>query len=328
MIVSVNAVEAVWLTASGLGFLLTAYALFDAFGQREIVRRLNGRAAELAAATNVRREFIRLAVQALLLFVVLPGLFSDRETPLTPIVAALIAVPVLLLVNTIVDLRDRRRLVGVVLQAVTTEQQQASKRIEAGLARLETGIADNHGRESRRSVAGERQDIDVCAGPGIDAHQASRSVPRGVIGDPEPPPRTIDDDVLALPCRNCVQDRVRCRVDQDLSRPAPRSHEVLHPIKPDQRPRVAAALVDDVFRDLDGVARLPGYRVDPVDGSRASVVVPQASERRRVHDGSIGVTSPSSSRDSMRRSISPDSGSTSVIPNGRETHRPSASRPI
>ncbi len=87
-----------------------------------------------------------------------------------------------------------------------------------------------------------------------------------------------------------MQDRVRCRVDQDLSRPAPRSHEVLHPIKPDQRPRVAAALVDDVFRDLDGVARLPGYRVDPVDGSRASVVVPQASEGRRVHDGSIGVT--------------------------------------
>jgi len=146
MTISVNAVEAVWLVASALGFIVTAYALADALSQRAIVQKLNDRAAELAAANNVRREALRLLVQALLLIAVLPRLFDDRETPLTITVAALIAVPIVLLVDSLLALRDRRRLVGVVLEEIQTEQQQASQRIEDSMARIEHDLADNTAR--------------------------------------------------------------------------------------------------------------------------------------------------------------------------------------
>ncbi len=143
MMISVNAVEAVWLIASGLGLLFAVYALADALSQRAIVQQINDRAAELAAANNVRREALRLLVQALLLIAVLPRLFDDRETTLTLTLVALIAVPIVLLVDSMLALRDRRRLVGVALKEIQTEQQQASQRIENGMARIEHDLADN-----------------------------------------------------------------------------------------------------------------------------------------------------------------------------------------
>ncbi len=158
--ISINAVEAVWLTASALGFIFTVHALVDAWQQHAIVRRLNDRAAEIAAATNVRREVIRLPIQALLLFVVVPRLFSDQETPLTPTLAALLAVPILLLVNTLFDLRDRRRLVDATLGSVQVQIQQASQRLENGMARLEHDLAEN---TARTIESGDKADAAYVA---------------------------------------------------------------------------------------------------------------------------------------------------------------------
>jgi hypothetical protein len=53
---------------------------------------------------------MRLVTHTLLLLVVLPGLFVDRELTLTLPLLALIAAPVPILVNSILDAVDRRRL--------------------------------------------------------------------------------------------------------------------------------------------------------------------------------------------------------------------------
>lgn len=131
---NVNEVEAVWLSVTLAGFVLTLFALWDAWVARGVVKRLNGHAREIAAAANVRREAIRLVVQTLFLIVVIPGLFSDRPLVLSISVAALIAVPVVLLANSVVDTVDRRRLIGVIETAMRLDSERSLGRIEAAIA--------------------------------------------------------------------------------------------------------------------------------------------------------------------------------------------------
>jgi hypothetical protein len=78
------------------------------------VKLLNGKAREIATLGHVRREVMRGLVQVLLLAVAVPSLFSDRDISLTPALAALMAVPVLLLLQSYLDARERRLLTLVV----------------------------------------------------------------------------------------------------------------------------------------------------------------------------------------------------------------------
>jgi hypothetical protein len=109
-----------WVVVNGGSVILTAWAVRDARQKYQAVRILNGRAREIVAAGNIRRETLRLLTQILLLAIVIPGLFVDRpvtlwsEAGINWGLIALVLVPVPILVNSLVDAVDRHRLVSQV----------------------------------------------------------------------------------------------------------------------------------------------------------------------------------------------------------------------
>lgn len=122
MSLNVGATEAFWIVTNLVAVVFTLVALGDARADRKAARKLNG--VRLSVATgDVRRELVRLMTQTLLLSLVLPGLSSNVEVPLTPFSLALIAVSLLLLLNTALDLRERRRLARVTLAALEAERK-------------------------------------------------------------------------------------------------------------------------------------------------------------------------------------------------------------
>jgi hypothetical protein len=112
---------------------LTVSALVDARADSQAVRLLNGKARELAAAGNVRRELLRLIVLILLLSIVVPELFDDAEIALSPFVVALMAITIVLLVSTILDAKDRRAMTAVVAADLLNAGVSALQRIEEKL---------------------------------------------------------------------------------------------------------------------------------------------------------------------------------------------------
>jgi hypothetical protein len=131
--VSIQPIEAVYLVIILAALFLTFSALVDARADSAAVRLLNGKARELAAAGNVRREVLRIVVLLLLLVIALPGLFSDTEVRLTAPVLALIAIPLVLLHSTILDARDRRAMTVVVTADLLHAHSTALDRIEEKL---------------------------------------------------------------------------------------------------------------------------------------------------------------------------------------------------
>lgn len=122
--IHVNAVEAVWIASNLLGVVFTIAALGDAWADEKAIRALNGRARELVGRGNIRREAFRLAVQVILLVVVVPGLFSDREINLSLPVAALMAVPFVILASSVLDWGERRRLARMLDADIATERRR------------------------------------------------------------------------------------------------------------------------------------------------------------------------------------------------------------
>jgi hypothetical protein len=112
---SIDLVEAVWVLVNVTALILTLRAYVDARADREAVRVLNGPARELVATGFVRHAGLLVIAHVLLLSVVVPGLFIDRPVVLSPIVAALMAVPIVLLTSSAFDYRDRRRLARLVV---------------------------------------------------------------------------------------------------------------------------------------------------------------------------------------------------------------------
>lgn len=133
MILSVSPVEGVWLVANLIALVLTLSALVGALSDQAAVHALNGKARELAATGQVRREALRAIVQVLLVFVVIPGLFVDRDVPLTPTVTALMAVPLVLLLSSILDARDRRRMTVLATAEVIDHRNAILDRIEEAI---------------------------------------------------------------------------------------------------------------------------------------------------------------------------------------------------
>lgn len=107
----VDPVEGLWLGVNAVTVIVTAFSLWDALRARAIVHRLNGRAREIVANQNVRREIERLIKALLLASVIVPSLFSDRPIVLTWPIFALIAVPVVMMFGAIADAFTRRRLI-------------------------------------------------------------------------------------------------------------------------------------------------------------------------------------------------------------------------
>jgi hypothetical protein len=133
--ISINGVEALWIGVNSLTLILTVIALFDAWHDLRIAAGADRRRARvLTARGNVRREGLRLVVQSLLLGVAIPGAFVDREINLTPPLMALIAVPVVLLISTLLDTRDRSRLAGMLLTDIAAERTALA---------LETSVQEN-----------------------------------------------------------------------------------------------------------------------------------------------------------------------------------------
>ena len=128
----IDRVEAIWITASSLGLGLTLVALFDAWRDVRVAAGVDRRRATIVTARgNVRREFLRAIVQLILLVFVVPGIFIDRETPVTPGTVAAIAIPVLLLLSTAFDTLDRYRLRTLVLEDIATDR--AATALEASV---------------------------------------------------------------------------------------------------------------------------------------------------------------------------------------------------
>jgi hypothetical protein len=138
---SVSLVEFLWVMLNTITLVFTITALVDARADREAVRLLNGKARELAASGIVRREMVRVIVQVLLLSIAVPGLFSDRETALSPVVAALMAVPLFLLLSSFWDARERKAMTVIVTAEALTVKTDALERIER---KVEAGAEAAH----------------------------------------------------------------------------------------------------------------------------------------------------------------------------------------
>ena len=110
-----SAVEWFWLGVNLVTLALTSLAWEDARRNRDAVRLLNGRAREIAAGGDVRRETFRVVVQLLFLAMLVTSgaVTSDRESSLTPFLLNLLAIPVVLCVASFLDAIERRRLDAV-----------------------------------------------------------------------------------------------------------------------------------------------------------------------------------------------------------------------
>lgn len=98
-----------WTLAAAVGTLVSGWNAWEA--RRDLAALgdiTNGR--RIIAVGWVRREGIRLAIQAVWLFIGILSLPSAGNSALTPIAMLLVATTVAVTVNTVMDARDRIRL--------------------------------------------------------------------------------------------------------------------------------------------------------------------------------------------------------------------------
>lgn len=95
----------VWIAVNLATLALTGYALFEAIGDYRVVKRLNGKARDIAAWGDIRRESFRIVVNLLLL---------SLAAPVIPPLVVLMAVPLVMLTSSFMDLRERRRLLHLI----------------------------------------------------------------------------------------------------------------------------------------------------------------------------------------------------------------------
>lgn len=129
MSLAIDPLEAFWVTILAIAFGVTLMGLIDARDNSKAIKLLNGHARELAAAGTIRREALRLVVQALLFSVAVPGLFEDRPVHLSWPLVALMLVPVVLLHATVMDARDRRRMTAITAAELVIERDDSVKRL-------------------------------------------------------------------------------------------------------------------------------------------------------------------------------------------------------
>jgi hypothetical protein len=139
----VNPVEAVWILLNFSTLVLTLSALADARADQAAVKLLNGHAREVAAAGIVRREALRLLMQLLLLAIVIPRLFVEGDTPATVGVVVVMLIPLILLVSSLLDARDRKAMTIVVAADVSSDSARSRIRMEDLTREILDAIAAN-----------------------------------------------------------------------------------------------------------------------------------------------------------------------------------------
>ena len=125
MTLHVNEVEALWVIVTAGGFVLCLTALVDAISGFKAAQgdtAPSHEVRELTAKGNVRRESLRLVVMGLLLSIAAPALVSDRAVTLTPVLIALILVPVVLATSSLFDFFDRNRLAALLVDLIRVER--------------------------------------------------------------------------------------------------------------------------------------------------------------------------------------------------------------
>jgi hypothetical protein len=134
--IHVDPIEAIWIVMNLSAVVITAASFVEAYRRLVEARRLNGKhaARRLVAGSNTRREGMRWIAQALLLALVLPGLFLDRPVTLNPLTAALIAISAVLLVQTILDTRDRYRLNDILEDPVPVSTVALEESVQTNIA--------------------------------------------------------------------------------------------------------------------------------------------------------------------------------------------------
>jgi hypothetical protein len=136
---NVSPLEFAWLLVNTVTLVFVVNALFDARADRRAVRLLNGKARELAATGIVRRELTRVIKVALLLSVAVPGLFfADGQVRPEPLrvypIVALMAIALLLLVQSFWDARDRKAMTVLVTAEALVTKTDAFSELKGMLA--------------------------------------------------------------------------------------------------------------------------------------------------------------------------------------------------
>ena len=130
---NLSLVEAYWVGTSLITTIVTLMALADARQDVAAVSSLNGHVRGIVARGNFRREFIRLLVQVSFLAIAAPAVASDRETVITLPVLIFLAAPPLVLLNTLSDMRDRRRITRKYAADIETEREASARRLRERL---------------------------------------------------------------------------------------------------------------------------------------------------------------------------------------------------
>ena len=179
-----NPVEAFWVFTNLAGALVTVALLFDAWQERRAYMRTPNDSARRQARTlvvtgNVRREAIRLYMQIALLVLAVPSLLRPGDVPFTfdlstpestaatistVALLSLITVPVALLVNSLLDMRERHRLRLVTVehdrdlavdQAVQELSTLAEDKTEEIKQTIKTEVRRNSGERGPRGYRGD-----------------------------------------------------------------------------------------------------------------------------------------------------------------------------
>lgn len=106
-------IEWLWVVINTVSLVVSVQSFREARRAQLAVAQLNGRAREIVAEAGVRREALRVGISLILLAIVVPLLFDDRETMLNFFVVALVSVALLLMVNAVSDARARRMLMAI-----------------------------------------------------------------------------------------------------------------------------------------------------------------------------------------------------------------------
>lgn len=103
-------VEGAWISVNLVSLVVTGYALIDAVKDFLNVRRLNGQSLRTASLHSIRREALRVSKVVALIILSVPALRAPGDTNLSPLVLALFYIALALLLNSLLDVIERRSL--------------------------------------------------------------------------------------------------------------------------------------------------------------------------------------------------------------------------
>lgn len=107
---SIGPVEAFWIVLNFTTLVLSVLGFLDARRSVQAVKMFDHHGPGIVAHGDQRREFVRVLTQLSLLSLAIPAAVRPGDTTLSLPIVALMAVAVLVFLNTAGDALDRRRL--------------------------------------------------------------------------------------------------------------------------------------------------------------------------------------------------------------------------